>query len=1053
MKSPVSSAAFPFLLLFVIAGAQPPAPPTPAAGGGGRGPAAPGAALSGQILAQADKNADQKLSAEEFRALAGTWFDALDPDRAGRVTQEEFLQRFDAVASPPAAGGAGGQRGGRGGGIAGASSALGVFLVADADRDRALTRAELRQIFDRWFPAWDADKDSSLGRDEIGRGLSSALPRTNVSGAAGRETQDPIPGLPTPPPSPVLNAAESMATVRLVDGFRLELAASEPMIEDPVALSFDEDGRAYVVEMRSYMLDIDRTGEREPLGRISRLEDTDGDGRFDKSTVFADKLILPRAVAAIAGGVLYVSDYQLYFARDTDGDGKADRTELVDADYGRGNVEHAPNGLFRAMDNWIYNGESPTRYRVVGGTLVRQATEQRGQWGMTQDNYGRLIYNVNNSQLLGDFAPPNYMGRNSHHQTSAGLNLFVATDQSVFPIRMNTAVNRGYSPEVLDPTSGRAFVFASSCGPVVYRGDNFPAGFSGNAFVADPALNLLKRNLLLDGALTLASKFAYDDREFLASTDERFRPSNLYNGPDGALWIVDLYRGIAQYGQFMTPYLRRDTLARGLEKGIHYGRLYRVVSTAKKPAAFPALSRENSPALVARLSHANGWIRDTAQRLLVERGDRGAPAVAALVRLVETRTGDPLGRIHALWALEGLFAEVPKKPEPTAGAAAAGSLRLLKAEAGFALEAAALPAAVLNACLGVIADPNPKIQVAAIRVAEALTTGNAAGRKALLSALERLAPNSAGEALFQAALSAGNFAQPDALPFLARIAARESELLLIREAVLSGLQDWELQFLQLLLADPQWTETQPGRAALLRALASAIIKEREPAKIDMTLALAAGQRADQAWRRRALLDGVAANVTARPARLIAFNAAPAALVALEKSDDAPTRQQAEKIKALFSWPGHQSDAAVNAPAARALTTTEATAVNEGKNLFQQLCAGCHGLAGQGIAPMGPPLANSEWALGAESRLIRIVLHGMTGPVTVGGTRFQPPNILPEMPALGALEDAQLAAVLSYIRRAWGHEATPVSPAQIATVRKETAEQKTPWTEARLLEIK
>ena len=430
------------------------------------------------------------------------------------------------------------------------------------------------------------------------------------------------------------------------------------------------------------------------------------------------------------------------------------------------------------------------------------------------------------------------------------------------------------------------------------------------------------------------------------------------------------------------------------------------------------------------------------------------PVVAALVRLAGSGTNDLLARIHALWTLEGLFAELPKNSETSAtGPAASGALRLLKVEEGFALEEPALPPEALNACLGAIADPNPKIQVAAIRVAESLSAGSVAGRQAFLAALDRLAPNSAGETWFQAALSAGTFAKPDALPFLARIAARESEHLLIREAVMSGLQDWELQFLQLLLADPQWTETQPGRAALLRALASAIIKERQPTKIDVMLSLAASQRPNQAWRRRALLDGAAANATAPPARLIAFKTAPAALDALTKSDDAPTRQHAARIKALFSWPGHQSDAAANAPAAPALTTNEKTAVAEGKDLFQQLCAGCHGLAGQGVAPMGPPLANSEWVLGAESRLIRIVLQGMTGPVTVNGTQFQPPHILPEMPALASLADAPLAAVLSFVRRAWGHEAAPISPAQIALVRKETAEQKIPWTEARLQQIK
>ncbi|MEO5959267.1 MAG: hypothetical protein ABIR80_09130, partial [Opitutaceae bacterium] len=699
-------------------------------------------------MAQGDTNSDRSLTKSEFTALADLWFDLLDPDRVERVTLEELLQRFDGI-FPPATG----QRGGRGG----ASNTLGLFMVADGNGDRSLTRSELKRLFETWFFPWDLDKSDSLVQEEIAAGLNSALPRTNMSGAQGRETQDPIPGLPTPPPSPVLTPAASMSTIRLVAGFKLEVAASEPMIEDPVALSFDEDGRAYVVEMRGYMLDIDRTGEREPISRISRLEDTDGDGRFDKSTVFVDKLILPRAVAAMADGIFYVSDYQLYFARDTDGDGRADRTELVDADYGRGNVEHAPNAFFRAMDNWIYNGESPTRYRFVNGTLVKQSTEQRGQWGMTQDNYGRLLYNVNNSQLLGDFTPPNYMSRNAHHPSSAGLNLFVATEQRVFPIRVNTAVNRGYSPEVLDPASGKAFVFASSCSPLIYRGDNFPSEFVGSAFVADPALNLLKRNIVLDRDLTLTSRFAYDDREFLASTDERFRPSNLYNGPDGALWVVDLYHGVAQYSQFMTAYLRRETLARGLDKGIHHGRIYRVVSTAKSPTAFPRLSRETSLALVARLSHANGWIRDTAQRLLVERSDRSV--VPALMQLVERGT-DQLGRIHALWTLEGLFAALPAPKNATASTAL---VSLLKADAGFALEAPTLPNDVFQVLLNAIGDPNPKIQSAAIRVAESLAAANATRQRALLQSLDSLKPGTSDEVLFQAALTAGNLRKPEAL--------------------------------------------------------------------------------------------------------------------------------------------------------------------------------------------------------------------------------------------------------------------------------------------------
>ncbi|MEO7413683.1 MAG: c-type cytochrome [Opitutaceae bacterium] len=998
------------------------------------------------MLSGGDKNADQKLSREEFTRLADAWFDGLDPDQAGSVRQEEFLQRFDSVTSPQSAG----RRGGGGRGGAGAAGAVGFFSVSDLDRNAILTRSEFKQAFTNWFPTWDGNKDSLIDLDEITKGLNATMPRTNMSGAAGRETQDPIPGLPTPPPSPALSPAESMGTIQLAPGFKLELAASEPMIEDPIALSFDEDGRAYVLEMRSYVLDIDRTNERDPICRISRLEDTNGDGRFDKSTVFVDGLILPRAVSAIAGGVLYVSDYKLYFARDTNGDGKADVNELVDAEYGRGNVEHAPNGLFRAMDNWIYNGESPTRYRVVNGTIVKQTTEVRGQWGMTQDNYGRLLYNVNNSQLMGDYAPANYMGRNAHHPSSAGLNLFVSTDQRVFPIRMNTAVNRGYSPEVLSP-EGKAYVFASSCSPMVYRGDNYPAEFVGNAFVCDPALNLLKRNLVSDQNLTLSAKFAYEDREFLASTDERFRPVNLYNGPDGTLWFIDLYRGVAQYTQFMTAYLRRDTLARGLEKGLHFGRIYRIVSTAKKPGAFPQLSRETPAALVTRLSDPNGWIRDTAQRLLVERGDRSV--VPALTQLVANGK-DPLGRIHALWTLEGLFAALPASAAAKETASPT-ALRLLTTEAGFALEAPTLSEDVLNAVLNAITDSNPKVQVAAIRVADSLSANNPANQWALLLAMNRhIGAKTAEETLFQAALTAGNLPKTaEALGLLARIATRGSEHLIIREAILSGLQAWELPLLQALLADPAWNAAQPGRPALLQALASAVIKERQPAKVDALLTLAAAQPAEQSWRRRSVLEGIAANLAIRPLRAIALNTAPSALAALAKSDDAPTRQQAERVAALFSWPGHQSEEAAKAPGARPLNAEETALLATGQTLYQQLCFACHGLTGQGTTPLGPPLVNSDWVLGNEKRLIRIILHGVTGPIEVNGTTYQPPTILPEMPALATLDDTQVAAVTSYVRRAWGHEAAPIAPAQVTAVRAETRDRKTLWTAEQLLEIK
>lgn len=954
-----------------------------------RRPPAPSAILASRILAVGDREPDGLLGPAELSAVADAWFNLLEPDGVGVVRAAEFLERFEPIFSTSAPAEAGGRN------VTRVGVSMGLFAAVDTNGDQSWGRDELQRSFAMWGDAWDVDSNGLLDETELVDGLESVLPRTNMSGAVGL-AQERLKGLPEQPPSPVLAPAEAMETIQLVEGFRLELAASEPMVQDPVALSFDADGRAFVVEMRTFMVDIDGTGERSPQGRIKRLVDTDGDGRFDEATVFVDGLITPRAVLAAGGGVFYVSDYQLWFARDRDGDGVADRTELVDAEYGGGNIEHAPNGLMVAMDNWIYNAKSAQRYRLIGDVLVRQSTEFRGQWGITQDNYGRLLYNVNNSQLLGDYAPPNVMGRNPNHASLAGLNLFVATDQSVFPLRMNTAINRGYSPEVLDPT-GRVHVFASSCAPVVYRGDNYPAEFVGDAFVADPAVNLIKRNLMSDAGLTLSARHAYPKSEFLASSDERFRPSNLYNGPDGTLWMVDLYRGIVQYGRFMTAYLRSETLDRGLDQGVHLGRIYRIVSEDRAPAAFLQLSQESSVQLVARLAHPNGWIRDTAQRLLVERGDRAAvPALLAVVR-----DGESLAQIHALWTLEGLFARAPRAATPVDPA---HELTLLPLEADEQLAVMAPSAEVLAACFAAVGDADPKVQVAALRVAGALTIGDPARQTQLLARIAAIMERADDEVLFHAALVAGELVKPAALPVLARLATAGARHVLVRDAVLAGVGGWENALLDTLWADGAWQDRAPGQTAVLQELASSIIRGGETAQITALRSRATGD----GWKARALAAG---------------------------------------IVAVPIMPG-----AATGESARELTGAEQALVAEGRRLYDQVCAGCHGADGAGLRPMAPALAGSDWVLGSERRLTRLVLRGVAGPITINGVTHQPPEILPEMPGLAALEDGQIAAILSYLRRTWGHGAEPITPATVATERAATAAQTTAYSAAELIAI-
>ena len=381
----------------------------------------------------------------------------------------------------------------------------------------------------------------------------------------------------TKEPSPPLSPAMEYATFEIAPGYDIELVAAEPMIQDPVVIKFDEDGRMWVVEMRGFMPDIDGTGEDLKVGRINVLTDTNQDGQMDKSIIFADSLVLPRAVAIVEGGALVVEDEVLWFMEDSNGDLKADKRKVVDSEYGnKGVVEHSANGLWRGMDNWYYSAKSSYRYRLVDHQWIKQETEFRGQWGICHDNNGRLFYNYNWSQLHMDLVPPNYLMRNPNHRSTNGIDYSISQDRRVFPIRSNLAINRGYIEGTLDE-NGSIIEFASASAPFVYRGDLYESNMVGNVFVCEPTGNLVKRNLVVQDGLYPMAKNAYSNKEFLASTDERFRPVWLESGPDGALYIADMYRGIIQHGPYMSPYLREVTLKRKLDKHINLGRVWRVI--------------------------------------------------------------------------------------------------------------------------------------------------------------------------------------------------------------------------------------------------------------------------------------------------------------------------------------------------------------------------------------------------------------------------------------------------------------------------------------------
>ncbi|WP_448634708.1 DUF7133 domain-containing protein [Pedobacter panaciterrae] len=321
--------------------------------------------------------------------------------------------------------------------------------------------------------------------------------------------------------SPVVPADESISKMVIEDGFEVELIAAEPIVTTPVAMSFDQKGRMWVVEMNGYMPDTLGTGEDKPSGKIIILEDKNKDGVADERKLVIDSLVLPRAICLIEDGILVAEPPNLWYY-ELKNDKPVKRT-LVDSKYAvDGNVEHQPNGLLRALDNWIYNAKSSKRYRKQGDKWLIEDTHFRGQWGVSQDNYGRLYYNDNSTNLLGDYFSPGFGASNKNQRGVDGFSERTVPNNRVYPIRPTPGVNRGYSPGTLDD-SLRLRNFTAACGPLIYRGDLFGSAYDFNAFVAEPSANLIKRNILKETGYVVKGEQAYKDKEFLASVDERFR--------------------------------------------------------------------------------------------------------------------------------------------------------------------------------------------------------------------------------------------------------------------------------------------------------------------------------------------------------------------------------------------------------------------------------------------------------------------------------------------------------------------------------------------------
>ncbi|HEX8059900.1 MAG TPA: c-type cytochrome [Cyclobacteriaceae bacterium] len=476
-----------------------------------------------------------------------------------------------------------------------------------------------------------------------------------ISSCKPKEYRDEIYTKPQIVADPVIKSLtpeESLKTMYIPKGYKIQLVASEPLINEPVTVVWDGNGKMYVAQMMTYMQDIDAGNEQKPWSKVSVLEDTDNDGVMDKSTTFVDSLVLPRIILPLDDRVIIGETYQrnLYSYRDTNGDNVADEKILLLEDTVRDNrnLEHQDANMIWDMDNWLYVSNKPFRYRYTQNKFIRDTLPEPGpgQWGLTQDETGRLFFSRAGAEV-----PAN--GFQQH--VSYGVLDLPGYDESFlepWPIVGTPDAQGGENRQ--RPEDNTLNKFTGVAGQEIYLGDKMPPAY-GDLFIPEPVGRLVRRAKVNHdkGKLFLTNR--YDKTEFLASTDPLFRPVHATTGPDGALYVVDMYRGIIQEGQWVGEgsYLRGVVQVNGHDKFHSRGRIYRIVHEEEEPGPMPKMLGKSPKELIEYLGHPNGWWRNTAQKLIVLKNDQSV--VPDLVKVAEN-DDNAIKRLHALWTIEGLNA-------------------------------------------------------------------------------------------------------------------------------------------------------------------------------------------------------------------------------------------------------------------------------------------------------------------------------------------------------------------------------------------------------------
>ncbi len=679
------------------------------------------------------------------------------------------------------------------------------------------------------------------------------------------------------PPKPIEDVLRSFDTV---DGFEMQLVAREPLVVDPIAAAFDEVGNLYVCEMRDYPFKPQEG--KEPIGTLRLLRDTDGDGTFDESHVFADKLLWAGGVAPWQGGVFVAAPPDIWYMKDTDGDHQADVREKIYTGFGTGNQQAMLNNLTWGIDHKIYGstagngglvstvggpakGAEPVsvsghdfRFDPVSGKF--EAITGTIQFGNTFDDWGNRFLCSESRPLLHAVLPEHYLARNPYLPVPSAIQNLTGGPVPIFRIsplerwriiRSSRRVAAGArSP---DSAGASHHVIDAAAGVTIYRGGAYPESYSGNVFIGGAQNNVIHRRLLSPDGITFTSRRADPNTEFVRSSDNWFRPVNFVNAPDGTLYVLDMSREVLESIHIPDDVVKHLDLSSGRTNG----RVYRIAPQGFRYPGPPNLGEADTSQLVAGLESPHGWWRDTAHRLLYERQNRDA--VDPLRRLLR-ESARPQARLHALWSLKGFDA-----PSDGDLLTALDDSHLSIREHAIALAEPRLDesAALLDRVIGHADDENARLRV-------------------------------------QAAFSLGESRDPRAAAALAKLARSSASDPWLRTAVLSSAGGNPVQLLDTLLE-------QSADADVLRQLAAIVGSRGRTDDVNRVLdTLATGEPQPELVRQLLLAMGtglrqrgasLAANDGTSPAaaKLLKQQREAARRTASDESADVGQRQQAVKL--------------------------------------------------------------------------------------------------------------------------------------------------------------